>query len=262
MGEILRPADEFCVFHKSEQIFAQHDRGTLMFIVKSGIVEMRLSNTEIEHIDPGGFFGEMALLDSTPRMMSAVALSDCTLKIVGRECFQYMVSQIPNFAIRVLRCMAQRLRKLDHKSFIVHIHETQHAHEMTSGYRGIELYTNVKNMKSVQPDEIIFRQGEPGEHMYCVKSGKVQLTVDDAIVETLGPGGIFGEMALLEDEPRSATALALTTCELIKVDKERFEYLMGLTPFFVIQIMRVMTHRLREMASEFERANEPGDPVA
>jgi len=94
---------------------------------------------------------------------------------------------------------------------------------------------------------VIFTAGEPGTVMYVVRRGEVTISVGDETVETVGVGGLIGEMALLDDEPRSATARAATACELVPVDRKRFLFLVQQTPFFALQVMRTMATRLRGM---------------
>lgn len=92
---------------------------------------------------------------------------------------------------------------------------------------------------------IIFSAGEIGDRMYVVKSGEVDLKVGDCTVETVGPNGFFGEMSLIEKDPRSATAVAKTDCVLTPIDQRRFEFMTHEVPFFAITVMRALSHRLR-----------------
>ncbi len=93
----------------------------------------------------------------------------------------------------------------------------------------------------------IFNQGEPGNTMYVVQEGEVELYVNGQMVEKLGPGGVLGEMGLIDTAPRSASAVARSACKLIPVNEERFALLVQHTPDFALQIMRVMAGRLRVM---------------
>lgn len=65
------------------------------------------------------------------------------------------------------------------------------------------------------------------------------------MLEVLGPGQIVGEMALVDHSPRSATAVARTSCKVVVVPEKRFLFLVQQTPFFALQVMRVMAERLR-----------------
>jgi CRP/FNR family transcriptional regulator, cyclic AMP receptor protein len=69
--------------------------------------------------------------------------------------------------------------------------------------------------------------------------------VRDAVVETVGEDGFFGEMALIDHSPRSATAIAKTDCTLVKIDERQFLFLVQETPFFAIIMMRTMAGRIR-----------------
>jgi len=95
--------------------------------------------------------------------------------------------------------------------------------------------------------ETIFREGDAGGVMYVVHDGEVELRVRDQIVEILGPGGVLGEMALIEHAPRIATARAKTDCALVPISEKRFGFMVQQTPHFALQIMKVMAERLRRM---------------
>jgi CRP-like cAMP-binding protein len=83
--------------------------------------------------------------------------------------------------------------------------------------------------------------------MYVVLDGEVDLTIGDAVVETIGPGAPFGEMALIDQAPRTATATAKTECQLAVLPEKRFLFLVQQHPEFALQIMKVMADRLRKM---------------
>ena len=93
----------------------------------------------------------------------------------------------------------------------------------------------------------IFTRGEPGSTMYVILEGQVELKIGDGHVEVLGPGEPFGEMALVDSEPRAATAVAKTPCRLARVSEERFLAMIQDKPYFGLEIMKVMAHRLRRM---------------
>jgi len=101
--------------------------------------------------------------------------------------------------------------------------------------------------RSFEPGERIFNQGEPGKTMYVVIEGEVELLINGQLVEKVKPGGVLGEMGLIDTSPRSATAVARTGCRLIPVNQKRFALMVQHTPDFALQIMRVMAGRLRVM---------------
>jgi CRP-like cAMP-binding protein len=92
---------------------------------------------------------------------------------------------------------------------------------------------------------VIFSTGDSGDSMYVVKSGEVELKVGERVVETVGPNGFFGEMALIEKDPRTATAIALSDCLLVPINQKRFEFMTHEVPFFAISVMQGLSRRLR-----------------
>ena len=94
--------------------------------------------------------------------------------------------------------------------------------------------------------QVIFSEGEPGTVMYGVQGGSVALIVNGTTVEIVRPGGIFGELALLDNEPRTATAVAEIDATLVPVDQARFMLMVRQTPFFAMDVMRLLARRLRE----------------
>ncbi len=95
--------------------------------------------------------------------------------------------------------------------------------------------------------ETIFREGDDGYAMYVVLEGSVKLSVTGRNVEKVSKGGVFGEMALIDASPRSATAVAATECWLASITSENFKKLIQETPGFALDIMTVMAARLRSM---------------
>jgi CRP-like cAMP-binding protein len=77
-----------------------------------------------------------------------------------------------------------------------------------------------------------------------IKSGYVRIH-GNRIVADLAADTIFGEMALIDDEPRSATAVAITDVELVPVSEQQFLFLVSQTPHFALKVMRVLAQRLR-----------------
>jgi len=110
---------------------------------------------------------------------------------------------------------------------------------------------------TVSAGATIFRKGDRGEVMFGVISGEVDIFIDNVILEIVGPGGVFGEMALIDDEVRSASASARTDCRLAQIDVATFELLATGSPGFARQIMKVMARRLRHMNSMAMETSSP-----
>ncbi|HMD02519.1 MAG TPA: cyclic nucleotide-binding domain-containing protein [Candidatus Baltobacteraceae bacterium] len=111
----------------------------------------------------------------------------------------------------------------------------------------IDYFQNDPNAEPFKAGQKIFSKGDPGDHMYVVLAGEVDLKIDDKALETVGPGGLFGEMALIDHRDRSASAIGKNDGTIVPVNQKRFLYLVQNTPFFAVQVMEVMSDRLRRM---------------
>ncbi|GIR57204.1 MAG: hypothetical protein CM15mP64_6160 [Candidatus Neomarinimicrobiota bacterium] len=96
-------------------------------------------------------------------------------------------------------------------------------------------------------DEKLFDQGEHGDSLYIIINGKISVTQNERSITILGEGDCIGEMALLDQEPRSAGALAVVDSILLKIDQEGFYELMSTNPEIMKQIVMVLTQRVRDM---------------
>lgn len=102
-------------------------------------------------------------------------------------------------------------------------------------------------VESFETGQTIFEEGQAGDKMYVVSEGQVELQYKGKLLDIVDKGGIFGEMALIDNRPRSATAIARKNCKLIPVDETHFSRLVERSPPFAIQVMRVLVQRLRVM---------------
>jgi CRP/FNR family transcriptional regulator, cyclic AMP receptor protein len=93
--------------------------------------------------------------------------------------------------------------------------------------------------------DVIFRQGEPAQELSIVQSGEVEIRLGNRILETLSQYSIFGETALIDNAPRSATAVAVSDAKLVPVSEKQFLFLISNTPYFALNVMRVMAKRSR-----------------
>jgi CRP-like cAMP-binding protein len=93
--------------------------------------------------------------------------------------------------------------------------------------------------------EVIFTEGDPAEELFVVKSGVVEIRLGNRLLDTLPERSIFGEMALIDQGPRSATAVAATDAVLVPVGEKQFLLMVSRTPYFALNVMRVLVQRLR-----------------
>jgi len=106
-------------------------------------------------------------------------------------------------------------------------------------------------VQTYKKSELLFTQGSPGEEMYIVHSGKVGIYLEGTsgqreLLATMQPGDYFGEMALVDDSPRSATAIVEEdNTKLLVLDKKKFIYLIRNQPNFALLVMGKLCHQLR-----------------
>jgi CRP-like cAMP-binding protein len=108
-----------------------------------------------------------------------------------------------------------------------------------------ELLAHGRTPQHFAAGEVIFEQGDQGDGMYLVREGSVELKAGDRVIETLAAPGLFGEMALIQDEPRALTAVAATNLALVEIPMRQFWVLVHETPYFAQLVMTVMAQRLR-----------------
>jgi CRP/FNR family transcriptional regulator, cyclic AMP receptor protein len=97
------------------------------------------------------------------------------------------------------------------------------------------------------PGDRIFVQDDEGSCLYVVRSGKVNITTYGTVLESVGPNGVFGEMALIDGSPRSATAIAAEASEVAPIDQAAFTHLVRHDPEFALRVMRILAGRIRQM---------------
>ena len=100
-------------------------------------------------------------------------------------------------------------------------------------------------VREYKAGERIFHEGDPGSEFFVIKSGQVQITVGNKLLQTFRENEIFGEMALIDASPRSATAVAETDLVVAPITEKQYLFLVRHTPYFSLKMMRVLAQRLR-----------------
>ena len=108
------------------------------------------------------------------------------------------------------------------------------------------IFNNEPDVRSFTAGQVIFNEGDPHDAvMFAVLSGEVQVAKKQRLLDTLPPGGVFGEMGLLDHQPRSATATAKTDCQVAAISEQRFIKLVSQNPLFALDMMRLLSERIR-----------------
>jgi CRP-like cAMP-binding protein len=118
-------------------------------------------------------------------------------------------------------------------------------------HKYLQMFAGADNTVALSEGEIIFQEGATGDVMYIVLEGEVDLQIAGKPVAHLDVGNTFGEMALIDDSPRSATAVAASDCKLARIDPGRYEQMIEETPYFAGHIVHILAERLRDMDRKF-----------
>jgi CRP/FNR family transcriptional regulator, cyclic AMP receptor protein len=94
---------------------------------------------------------------------------------------------------------------------------------------------------------IVFNKGDPGECMYVVQSGVIEMVIGDRVVEVCGANEAIGFMSMIDEAPRSSTARVKEACELSIIDRRKFRFMVDEVPNFALYIMGAMARRIRGM---------------
>ncbi len=121
-----------------------------------------------------------------------------------------------------------------------------------------ELFRFETELVAVPAGQPLFCAGDSGNLMYVLMKGTAAVTIGTITVEQAEPGAIFGEHALIENLPRSATVTAVTDCQFLPIDAKRFQFLVQQTPNFSLHVMKVMADRLRRTGLMLREARADG----
>lgn len=108
-----------------------------------------------------------------------------------------------------------------------------------------ELFRHETDLLDLPAGQALFREGEHGDLMYVLMSGRAEISVHGKLVETAEAGAMLGEMAMIDSPLRSATVVAKSDCRLLPLEQKRFNFLIQQTPNFALHVMKVMARRLR-----------------
>jgi CRP-like cAMP-binding protein/Zn-dependent protease len=197
-------------------VFRQGDRPDAFFIVRAGSLEVLEEDLEtgkervIRTLAPGDTFGELGLIDGAPRAATVRPITDSQLFEVDESTFDRLLSDmvhVPDFQPTLQQ--AAELRGL--------------APFASLGSTEIAMILDHGRWLNVAPGEVFVEQGQAGDAFYVIGTGQVEVIRDGQVVNSLGPGSHFGEVALLADVPRTATVIARTPTRVFRLDAEGFD---------------------------------------
>ncbi|MEE8118985.1 MAG: cyclic nucleotide-binding domain-containing protein [Gammaproteobacteria bacterium] len=118
----------------------------------------------------------------------------------------------------------------------------------------LTLFESAEDAVDFKEGTVIFEQGSPGDVMYIILDGEVEIIVDHKPLEVVHTGDLVGEMALIDSRSRSASCIAKTDCKLAPCDEKKFLFMIQEHPFFALLVMNVLVDRIRAQA--FDRFSD------
>jgi len=247
-GKVIFSEDE-----KGNRLFFQKDK---MYLLLEGEVVLSVREKYVGHVLRGEIFGELASITHSPRSATAIAETPCRLIALDEKQFRAALREHPEFSLSMMGLMIGRLRKM--------IARLDADAGLPAGEEWNESGVFGKKMLAELVDEIgdractnykqgkaIMQEGQVGLLMYVVLEGTVEVTIQGRLVERIGPGGMFGEMALIGRAERLASAVAETDCSLLAIKGKEFFALVKNNPEFGIALLSAVGERARFIAACF-----------
>jgi CRP/FNR family transcriptional regulator, cyclic AMP receptor protein len=257
--EFFKSAGKPESFAPGATIFKEDDKGgglfgksDKMYVLILGEIEMIAQDKVIGIVRAGETFGEMAVIAQAARTATARAKTACTVIGLDEKQFQVALQAKPEFALMLMSIMNNRLR-----STITRLNASRslHAGEAKENVvfekkllAGVVRFMEGQEPQRFEAGKLIMQEGTGGAFMFIVLEGKVAISIKGGIVARAGPGGVFGEMALVDQSVRAATATAETPCKLLAVNRAVFLHLVKTSPAFGAALLSGLAERAKDMA--------------
>ena len=246
-GEII-----FAEQEKSNRLLLRRDK---MYLLLEGEVELSVKGQLIGRIMPGEVFGELASLTQAARSATATAKTACRFIALDDRQFLLALRDSPEFALTLMGLIVDRLRatldKIGTSAALSAVAPGREGPSLDKGLLSDLLAESGDNARMrFAAGRVIMEQGQSGVLMYVVLEGSVQIRIGDSVVETVGPGGMFGEMALVGRTQRLAGAVAESECVLLPINRNVFVDLVKTNPKFGLSLLVAVGERARRMAAQ------------
>ena len=237
----------FAENEKASRILLKRDK---MYLLLEGEVALSARGKPLGLVKVGDIFGEMTAISDSPRSATAVARSACRVIALDDRQFSAALQKKPEFALMMLGTLIARLRGMIARLTGVPSADTRESRVFDKKLLA-SLEAGLGDRATVRYDrnKVIMVAGQTGAFMYVVLEGRVAISIRGTVVERVGPGGIFGEMALVDQSPRSANAAAETDCALLAINRAVFLNLVKSDPTFGISLLSSMAERVRNTAA-------------
>ncbi|HKU45791.1 MAG TPA: cyclic nucleotide-binding domain-containing protein [Burkholderiales bacterium] len=240
---------------RSTKIFAENEgsnvfRRSKIYLLLDGDVDLSAGKKPIGKVKKGEIFGELAAITHAPRTATATAAADCIVIALDDKEFAAALEKQPGFALMLMSMLIGRLRetiaRLNAAGALTEAAQIEESAAFDPK-RLSELVSGLSNDAPIfyQQGRQVMSEGSKAALMYAVVSGTVAVSIGGKVVERLGPGGAFGEAALVDQQPRLATAVAETDCELQPITRQAFLQLVKTSPQFGYGMLASLAERLR-----------------
>ncbi|MGH8678194.1 MAG: Crp/Fnr family transcriptional regulator [Burkholderiales bacterium] len=237
-----------------QPFFDQNQVSDRMYLLLEGQVRLIRGAKTFDIIKPGEIFGEMAVITGRPRTAAAVAKTACRALSLDARQFEHAIQNAPEFALMLMAILINRLRlavailgktdglpdrsEMDASS----VFDKSIVDELASALKQ-------RSPQKFPANRTIMKEGESGGFVYVVLNGTIAVSIKSKVVERIGAGGIFGEMALVDQSPRAASAVAQTDAELLSIYRADFLSLVKTKPAFAVVLLKALAERLRWMTA-------------
>ena len=227
-----------------------------MYYLVDGEVTLTIGGRPLGTLGKGEIFGEMAVITGRPRTATARAYTSCSGFSMDAAQLQNALARIPEFGLMLASVMFDRLRFVAQKLASRTKAPGSAAREATVFEPAL-----VAQLEGALPrsalvryakETIIFKEGQSGTFMYLVKEGRIAIAVGSNIVEVIGPGGTFGEMAVVDQSPRTARAGATLDSVLLAIDRASLMEVVKKHPAVAVGMLRGVAERLRHMNEQLK----------
>lgn len=251
-GQMEKFASGKPIFAENEHKSGAFSEGSRMYMLLDGQVELSARKKPIGAVAKGEIFGEMAPLTQAPRSATAVAKTACTVISLNEKQFQAAIAKFPEFAVMLMAIVIARLRETIYRLGGA-LPESDSWNKAAVFERKLlaELEREFEDKPPAMHhlNKVIMKEGDRGIFMYVVHDGIVSISIGEKVVEKVGPGGVFGEIALVDQAQRVATATAETDCTLLAINRNVFLSMVKSDPTFGISLLSSMAERVRNTAA-------------
>ena len=244
-------------FSENEKAGGLFSKSARMYLLLEGEVGLTIRRKFFGVVKAGDVFGELAVIAGLPRSATAMANISCRVLSLDEKQFHAALERKPEFALMLMSIMVQRLRQSIAK---------RGAATPTAG-APVER-SDILDRKALadlqrelggpeptvyQAGKVIMSTGAVGAFMYVVLEGRVTVSVEKSVVEHVGPGAMFGELALVDRAARAATAIADTDCRLLAINRNEVLALIKTKPVFGASLLKSIALRMQQIALQAAR---------